>query len=197
MPAAQGLDLRHHRLDLAGLDVGDVHVDAALKLRQLLAEGGRAQMAQILASARSSSLNAVSITRCATFMSVQPLPQRRVGAGVAGEDPGAAVTGLGQHRETDRRHGVHGGSTSMRWSPMVSTSPIANGSKASSWLFGARQAREVGPDHAVEEVLTQRLQRGRQRVHMDRRCPTRRRATLSANRPIASTWSRCEWLMRM
>ena len=40
---------------------------------------------------------------------------------------------------------------------------------ASDRLLGARQAGEVGPDHAVEDVRAQRRQRLGQRVHADRR----------------------------
>ncbi|MGK2953023.1 MAG: hypothetical protein ACSLEZ_11645 [Thiobacillus sp.] len=37
-------DLGHHGLALARLDVGDVHVDAAVELRQLVARRGRVRI---------------------------------------------------------------------------------------------------------------------------------------------------------
>jgi len=83
-------DLGHHRLALARLDVRDVHVDAALEMRQFVPESGRAQ---VPADSRQLALLVAERGldhQVRDLDAAQPLPQQRVRAGVAGVDPPAA-----------------------------------------------------------------------------------------------------------
>ena len=150
------------------------------------------------ASWRSSSLKAVSITRCATFMLAQALPQRRVGAGVAGEDPPAGRAAI--DREADRRHGVRGAQhlDALAAELQRRRRPRTARARAPGCSALGRRVKS-GQIDAVEDVLAQRVERRGQRMHLDRRRGPRpaARITLSASSPIASTWSRCEWLTRM
>ena len=98
---------------------------------------------------------------------LQPLPERRVRPGVAGEDPpagGAAVDAV-----ADRRHRVRG----RQHLDLLAAEQhrLADGDRrqCQGRMLGARQPGEVGPDHAIEDVGAQRRQRLGQRVDLDRR----------------------------
>ena len=101
-------------------------------------------------------------------MRLQPLPERRVRAGVAGEDPpagGAAVDAEAAPPARCARPAAPRSSCRRA----ASSSPTRDRRQRQGRLLGARQAREVGPDHAVEDVGAQRRQRLGQRVDPDRR----------------------------
>ena len=182
MRRPQPPDLRHHRLALARLDVRDVHLDAAGQLRQLVPSAAGHRWRLMRASWRSSSLNAVSMTRCATFMRAQPLPQRRVRPGVAGEDPRAGGGSPCSTAKPTAGTVWAAVSTSMRLPLSSSTSPRAKGTSSRIGSLGAGQAGEIGPDHAVEDVGAQRGDGLGQRVHLDRRRAGAPRAGASRRR---------------
>ena len=197
---AEPADLGHHRVHLARLDVGDVDVDAAAEVAQLVAERRRAEVA-----ADAGELALVVAERGLDhqvrppFIVLQALPQRRVRAGVAGEDPpagGAAVDARSRPPARCARRG----STSIVLPPSRARSPTANGVSASTGCSALGRRVKSGQITPLKMCVRSAAERLGQRVHPDRRPAfgaARRRITLSASRPIDSTWSRCEWLIRM
>jgi len=75
----------------------------------------------------------------------------------------------GRDRITDRRHGVRGRQGLDCRGPGQHHLPQFERHQGQHRRRGLGQPGEVGPDHAVEDVRAQRRQRGRQRVHLDRR----------------------------
>ena len=79
------------------------------------------------------------------------------------------------------------------------TSPTATGLSASTGCSALGRRCEVGPDHAVEDVVAHAASVSGTAWTWIKPREARRRArmTLSARRPIDRMWSRCEWLTRM
>ena len=160
-------NLAHHGFGFAGFDVGDVHVDTAFELRQLVAECGRAQVAADAGELVFVVAESGFDDQVGHFAASQAPPQRRVGPGVAGEHPPTRRR-LGFNCKAHRRHGVRG---FHHLDPaVVEVDDLAD----CKWpqfehrRVGAGQAGEVGPDHPVEDVGAQGRQGFRQRVHGDR-----------------------------
>ena len=93
MRRAEPPDLAHRRVRLARLDVGDAHVDAAVELRQLMAERRGAQVAADAGKLAFFVAEGGFDHEVRDLHAAQPLPQRRVGAGVTGEDPVLRIKG--------------------------------------------------------------------------------------------------------
>ena len=181
-------DFAHHGVDFAGLDVRDVDIGRMVQSCQFLAEHGRAQVA---ADARQLAL-LVAECRSRSPDAAMRMPCRRVHS--AGLGPVSPVkmkaprlaTGAPSTAKPTAGTVCSAGSTSMRRSPSVIVCPTSNGFELEQRCLGRRQPREVGPDHAVENVGAQRVDGGGQRVHLDRRASLRDGA--SRCRP-ASRWT--------
>jgi len=89
--------------------------------------------------------------------------------------------------------------TSMRWPSSESTSPTASGLKRSTGAstLGSRVKSGQMTPLKMWARSAARVSGRACTVIGPRPCASRRRITLSARRPIDSTWSRCEWLIRM
>ena len=101
----------------------------------------------------------------------QSLPQCRVGAGVAGEDPGPAAGLSAQHRIAHCRHGVAGRQHLDAARAQFQHLAHFDGAELQHRVGRVGQAREVRPDDAVEDVQAQRGYGGGQCMHAHRRPP--------------------------
>ena len=100
------------------------------------------------------------------FQLLQALPEQGVGAGVAGEDPPAGIAAV--DGEADGGHGVRSRQHLDALAGGFDHLAHLDGRQREDGLLGARQAREVGPDHAVEDVRAQRSESLGQGMDADR-----------------------------
>ena len=91
------------------------------------------------------------------------------------------------------------GSTSMRRSPSASTSPTSNGANCSTgWAASGRRVKSGQMTPLKTCRRSAAMVAGRACTRIGGRLAASPAAdTLSASKPMASTWSRCEWLTRM
>ena len=99
----------------------------------------------------------------------QALPQRGIRAGVAGIDPPSTLAAV--DGEAHRRYRVGGAQHLDAVAVQAHLLAHRQRLEAQRRRLGARQAGEIGPDDAVEDVAAQRVQRLGQGVDDDRAAP--------------------------
>ena len=119
----------------------------------------------------------------------QPFPQRRVGPGVAAEDPGAAAASAHcaarQSRPPARCDAA--GSTSICRPPNSSTWPTAIGTKRSTGCAASGRREKSGQITPLKTCVRSASSVCGQRMHVDRRPAAARRAAAPRCRP-AGRW---------
>ena len=170
MAGVERSDLGQHRRHLTRLGMGDVDTDLAIELGELLRQGlGRevptdlGQVGLVVAKGRFDH-------QLGDALALQGLPERRVGARVARVDPQPMRRGQAEaharHRVGCRQHRdfAVGQATARR---KVQHLPHGHFMQGQDGVGGAGQAREIRPDHPIEDVLAQGLDGLRQGMDLD------------------------------
>lgn len=166
---AAGIQAAHFLEDaggLQGLGVGDVHGAGAPRapLRQLVNQSRGGQMKAALCKLGFLAAEGRFNHQHGEVHGIEPLPKRRVGAGVAAEGPPAARA---QHGVAHRRDRMYGGQYFNGNAGGLQGLPHGNGLKAQKGRLWAGQAAEVRPDGAVEHMGGQRSNGFRQSMDGD------------------------------
>ena len=163
---------------LARLDVGDPHLHPRSERPQFVRQLCRMKVTAHFRKSRVGIAKGGLDDQAAHRQLREPLPQCRVRPGVAAVDPGRpGRIGAGEDGHADGRHRVARRQHLQCPPAQHDALPHRQRHERQHRPLGRGQPREVGPDHAVEDVLLQRLQRLGQRMHPDRRARSRHPAT--------------------
>jgi hypothetical protein len=171
MDAVRHVERRHLLHDarhFAGLDVGDVDVDAAFEVHQLSAKRRRTKMAADVRQLALLVAEGGLDDQMSELHAPETFPERGIRARIAGVDPPAVVTAA-IHGKPDGRHGVRGAEDFDLLPTQAQHVADRERHKFQDWLIGTRQAGEIRPDDAIEYVVAQRRECFRKRMHLDRR----------------------------